>query len=332
MLEDNIEKVLVIGNGFDLKLGYKSKYTDFLSWCSKESGFNIADHLHYENYRFYILSSGNLFEEDEVKHMLWNRIKANISLNDDQWSIKSPNLWVTYFQLVNLMGIKGGNWIDLEELIHETSRFSIDAINNKRPLENNTDFYNFYAILKSELLFDFQIDEWVIEREFMRMKKLISYWIESLDNMELVKSYNITEDFNTFSSRDYSEIISFNYTNSVFRNDNVHYIHGHIDFRENIIFGGYDKYSMKTSTGSPFLQNVHNFKLTKKHQLLSYKSLKGVAGNNQPLNMKADEYHFVGLGLGKNDYYYVHTLLQNNPKVKLVFYWYSFVTGDVDCL
>ena len=126
--------ILVIGNGFDLTLGWPSKYTDFLNFIKV---FQIAyNNRDYQDARvpetcIRDLSNriGRCPQEDEKKKLenlkpFWDRFRkafesreANQVFRDFHFCIYK-NRWIKYFEYrYDKQLIAGENWIDLEKEI-----------------------------------------------------------------------------------------------------------------------------------------------------------------------------------------------------------------------
>lgn len=128
--------ILVIGNGFDLALGWPSKYTDFLNFIKVfQMAYNNRDYQDARVTEDCIRDLNNRIArypmEDEKKKLedlkhFWDRFskafgdkKINQIFGDFYFCILE-NRWIRYFQEIydnNL--IAGENWIDLENEIKE---------------------------------------------------------------------------------------------------------------------------------------------------------------------------------------------------------------------
>jgi hypothetical protein len=185
--------ILVIGNGFDLAHGLKTKYTDFLDWVSKrDTEYEICEDTDGRKKFF----SAGLTEEqqrriDDLKLNLDIPDHLKISVPDylqkiptgeflnteyqiQSWECINDNFWINYFLNCDMHGAE--NWIDFEsEISRVISEISFSVYNR---LDGNLlTSYNYSGI------------EWEINERFY--KPNIKSELENLFNRLGVKSLNI---------------------------------------------------------------------------------------------------------------------------------------------
>lgn len=148
--------ILVIGNGFDLTLGWPSKYTDFLNFikvfriaynnrdyqdarvpeeCIKDLSNRIDRYLHKDEKKK--LESLKPFWDGFSK--AFESREANQVFRDFHFCIYE-NRWIEYFEYrYDRQLIAGENWIDLEKEIKEAIKV---LENDSIAIVNSESFFN----------------------------------------------------------------------------------------------------------------------------------------------------------------------------------------------
>lgn len=223
-------RYLVLGNGFDLAHGLKTRYTDFLMYVIER------DKALYSNY---VQNNSNV----DIEYIETNNSDEYISEK-----IKN-NIWLNYFVvLYRDKLIRGENWIDFEleisyiiENFDRKAKSKLEYIYELKELNNDDDkkmlyFYNLYGILHASK------DVHNVKKQ--TYQELIKNLSNDLDNLILAFEYylqNEVEDKDVlFYSPDIKAlgeingILNFNYTTTYKRvyqdlsNTLVHYIHGKV--------------------------------------------------------------------------------------------------------
>lgn len=258
---DRREKILIIGNGFDLAHGLPTAYKDFMRFCRvvptillDKKGTSISDAM-----------------ENADIH---SKIKAVIEkeLNDDTGILKNKtipmvqelkgciqeNIWYKYFEKIEGK-MQGDNWIDFESEITKVIEYldrKIDKLETKYKQSdfiNNNDLHaknrKFFVIIFPGRLSRLSGGE-IRERCFNDLEKLIraleiylSVFVEKIDCDKLNIISEIQPDY----------VISFNYTDTYKKvygikekKPEIFYIHGQCDagnpMKENNMVLGIDEY------------------------------------------------------------------------------------------
>ena len=181
--------ILVIGNGFDLALGWPTKYTDFLNFIKV---FRIAyNHNDYKDVRIpedCIRDLNNRIagypikdEKEKLEKLkpFWDRFsnafkseEANQVFRDFHFCIYK-NRWIEYFEYrYDEQLIAGENWIDLEKEIKDAIKVlendSIAIVNRKSFI---IDTYEVNNKIK-ELIEKIQSEKRKIENIICRQKRM----------------------------------------------------------------------------------------------------------------------------------------------------------------
>lgn len=194
----NKTTVLVIGNGFDIAHKLKTKYTDFLKFCS-------------------------------IAASLKNSYDNNIPLLilDSVVEIKNENIWIKYFKKIldkNLQ--KGDNWIDFEEEISSIIEMLDKSSQNlskkfsdlSEEMEENTDDNEKCNIFANCLVPDLKQSTMRKLRERLvqdldKLAEVLGYYLASewVDNEKAPAKLSVIESINP------DIVVSFNYTHTFTR-------------------------------------------------------------------------------------------------------------------
>ncbi|MBK8495852.1 MAG: hypothetical protein IPL50_13180 [Chitinophagaceae bacterium] len=106
----NLNKLIIIGNGFDLAHGLKTSYKDFLNWYMSKAYHEFCSKYHYSDFLIEITNkyaSGSSVFEEKAKTFeeVINLIKSNYNYTINYKSI--------FFQRI-LDLFNENNWVDIE--------------------------------------------------------------------------------------------------------------------------------------------------------------------------------------------------------------------------
>ena len=276
MDENKPRKIFIIGNGFDLNLGYPTRFKDFVDFCINwESFYNQKDDIKYVN----SLSETNIdefklaYDNDNEQINKWNRmsdLKITIDRDNENElnvldSIIHNNGFIKYLK-ENIENIRYDRWADFENYLLELCEMSdehekrIIAFAEKHAIPyNHTPVHfkynkNFYAFLKYIFIensaFSCNVtDAMDLFETNVKVDKIkyIKKMQEELKNF--TKAFNIylklfvmkmgLMKINGESNYEDSFVIDFNYTNyaeTIFNKSIINYIHGY-QSDNNIIIG-----------------------------------------------------------------------------------------------
>ena len=276
--------ILVTGNGFDLSLGLKTKYEDYLkfaryfslSWIGSEKEiipsklqYNIESNMkkifaNNANIRdMYLLSEGI----DDFLQTL-NVIKGSpqqSTIITDFYSCIRSNGWFVYFwELFENNRILGKNWIDLEEEIKNVIE-KITEISGNSDENGTLSYYINDKIMKSSS--DLCISHELASRlkdDFQRFVLAFDIYLSIfVDAPEWVKTFNaskvliIKEQLPKIDN-----VMTFNYMNNydvLFSQsrpmDNICYVHGQLHYKKHLneVYGQNDSYIEKYKNNLPLV-------------------------------------------------------------------------------
>lgn len=215
-MAENVKTLLVIGNGFDLAHGLKTKYTDFLDFVTDkifrgQSGFIPKD---------YKIGYFVKFENDLSK--------SRLSLDDLKQCIYSVgNIWIGHFNQLKIANdFIGKNWIDFEteienvikkiekRILNEMSRDEWKSSNLERIMGGyfsssaESIMQEFVPRLKFDLkILTLLLEQYLIEEE-KNLKATYKPFFKNL-KPDAVISYNYTHTFQKLYDTDKKIPVNF---------------------------------------------------------------------------------------------------------------------------
>ena len=260
------DTILILGNGFDLSMGRKTSYSDFIEFANNLF-LEKVDHLQS------FLNSNNIDIEKYKDNYYLRFINENRSTLGENWCnleimISQLAEAIDYFKLnADILYRKDENSL---RVIH------VDFLQGSMVSQENFASKFFVAKIFYEL---FNILEWnKLERKvaLSKLNEKFIYHLELLtDLLEIYLSYRDYLDFeinkiapvetalDAINNISESSVISFNYTHTPYELfkipiENTHYIHGEIDLNRNksavntMVFGIEDKENNVNSDLIPY--------------------------------------------------------------------------------
>lgn len=263
-------RLFLIGNGFDISLGLKTKYTDFLLWLLKKevikavnSGITKApfpkykgsyDAIRESNYelRIYGFSENELFDVLVTKNYdlsrinfeeINNLVSLHEILNRYEINIKIPP---TNLLMSQIFDVSKENWVDIENIYFELLKkfINVDKINKlekkktppyKELIDNINEELTYLSSFLKEYLITLEIK--ISKKDSLRYFKHFNQILKDEDFMKVERNQVKVKNGDNY-------FLNFNYTDSVSEVlkhfENYHYIqnfiHGNLKDEE-IIFG-----------------------------------------------------------------------------------------------
>ena len=260
------DTILILGNGFDLSMGRKTSYSDFVEFANN---LFLAKVDHLQSF----LNSNNIDIEKYKDNYYLRFINENRSTLGENWCnleimISQLAEAIDYFKLnADILYRKDENSL---RVIH------VDFLQGSMVSQENFVSKFFVAKIFYEL---FNILEWnKLERKvaLSKLNEKFIYHLELLtDLLEIYLSYRDYLDFeinkiapvetalDAINNISESSVISFNYTHTPYELfkipiENTHYIHGEIDLNRNksavntMVFGIEDKENNVNSDLIPY--------------------------------------------------------------------------------
>lgn len=334
---ERIKQLLIIGNGFDLACGLKSKYTDFF--------YSISEKEYGNNFWYYVF---NKLRDSDLKHsnnwvdielQILNQLKNLEFLYKDNFIQKIDKHYDTLTFINNSIERLQDN-TNIDSLDPESLEITYRGISTTKN-ENSTipksidlaqDFVlehlhtvekDFCAFLSNQINeeinkdYEQTISKIDIDNYFSRSIKLLNHMLKSYYKIDQ------TSEVTTFSDKTtnpiamfhiLNDILSFNYTLPV-QSYNWCSIHGSLG-AENIIFGiNYD--NLISHFTNPPIQFSKSYRILE-NSLLS----------NIRLSKDIQNILFYGHGLGEADYPYFQSIFDSldlyHGKTRLIFFWDAY--------
>lgn len=337
---NTVNKLILVGNGFDLALGLKTNYTDFLFWYLKtileESFISNTVNYHPENYsskhHFYedklitIFSKVN-YIKSELKTLL-NRFNSLDDIldylkNRDQFRIEPKS---TLFKKI----YEGcaNSWVDIESIYYELLKGCIGK-NNNEILELNSDF-NFLKIKLEEYLTSIKFDETHFES---KKNEFIFQFFDGITNEEIFDTHK--DDFISMGN---TYFLNFNYTDALSTLVNnfgiknrieyeINHIHGKLKSESHPIIFGYgdemdlDYKKIEELKDNRYFENIKSFKYMKNN---NYRALmRFLASGNYQVCV-------YGHSCGLSDRVMLNEIFEHENCKSIKIYFYEKEVGDND--
>lgn len=248
------DTILILGNGFDLAMGRKTSYSDFVEFANK---LFVEKDAHLQSF----LDSNNIDIEKYKDNLYLRFINENRSSLGENWS----NLEIMISQLAEAIDFFR---LNPDKIYHKSNDEQSDAFGqfyNMMIKEDNSTSKIFIGTIFSEL---YEELNWKMLERGLAISELNNEFIRHLDLLtELLEIYLSYRDYIDFEVApiipsvtvldaidEISEasVISFNYThtpNKLYNIpfDKIHFIHGEIDLKRRkhnintMVFGIEDK-------------------------------------------------------------------------------------------
>lgn len=259
------DTILILGNGFDIAMDRKTKYTDFIEF--EKQLFSNPDEELLE-----FLKAKNISIEKYKDNLYLKFINENKDTLGDNWS----NLEIMISQLADAIMYFKENNILYNENMNEPNKRHSEGLKEKLLKDNNAYAKIFVVDNFSKLFYE---KNWRLLQREVALEKLNNEFINQLDLLiELLEIYLSYLDYIDFdvqkiearptaldaiSDLSNSSVLNFNYTNTsgyLFgtSEEKTHFIHGRIDLDRTfnrintMVFGIEDKENNVNSDLIPY--------------------------------------------------------------------------------
>jgi hypothetical protein len=322
-------KLILIGNGFDLAMGLKTSYNDFLFWYLKkllrtsslselqQSYFKEGTKYHFYKNELVEISCTRKYNNSLVEFV--EKKKDYIDLvecwnKEDHFTI---NYKSDFFRTIIQSSIT--NWVDIEAIYYKILTDNLGRIETVRKL--NDDF----NIIKIEL------EEYLNTLDYSHIKTdknnllFTEQFFKGIANEEIIE---VKQDDRI--SQDNSYFLNFNYTDSLdilldnFKDDyvikyQINHIHGKLfSNEEKMIFGFGDEMDENYKKIEELNDNIHfeNIKSFKYFQSANYRNLMRFLNSNEY------QVFVYGHSCGLSDRVMLNEIFENkNCKSIRIFYY-----------
>lgn len=291
-----MNRIVIIGNGFDLAHKLETSYNDFIKYAIKES-INHNDEIREE-----LVDVGYLMRDEQTYTFIMK------NFNHLNSGANKPTSGKLYFKNKFFRSLLAkyftSNWIDIESYYFKYLGIILNGSNDIEKLN----------------------------REFELIKKHLKIFL----SLQQENDKNIIDDFiKKFSEGKPKELLflNFNYTNtlekylpkvSAFIESKIVYIHGKLNSKENpIIFGyGDDTATLYNSLISKDNAYLRNLKRQQYNLAASYDALKKFLNKTSE-----NEVYIIGHSLGLSDKTLLKEILEHKHVNKIKLFYFKDIEG-----
>lgn len=325
-----INRIILVGNGFDLAHGLKTKYEDFINWYFAKLKYDLVYYKYskYENYlctlelnvRYHGISSWQNFLYADRMAIFNMSVDAFLEYLD--YISKNANATVTYSPLLARIceSISSKGWVDIEADYYELLK---KVSNNPDDLDLNVDQLqkDLQSIQGQLAIYLCEVQSNANLSQNLKLKDLILEQI-TFDDIAILSRERLLSDIGVFEHILPNEllILDFNYTNttSKYHKDVIH-IHGSLEDPKTMIFG----YGDELDENYKKLSNLND-----NHYLKNIKSIRYLeSGNYRDLlrfiNAAPYQIYIMGHSCGNSDRTLLNTLFEHENCVSIKPFYYQ---------
>jgi len=322
-----MNRVILIGNGFDLAHGLKTSYTDFIDdfWEKKLNSF--IEMLRVSNFGVMLRNSkisrtaeGNyIYNDDDIKFDFINNYNNNIT--DD--ILKNYSGYEKFFFVITQFGL-----IQNSDSIRFNNNF-LGKITKKEQLQNWVDIEEEYYLALIKCLEDKtqnEIDR--LNKDFSTIQKYLEKYLRKQSASRIIKSPEIdkkiywTPSHKKYILKDFL-YLNFNYTSTeklyVTPENKIIHIHGELNKPKNPIIFGYgdeidNKYKLiEEKNDNKYLENIKSIKYSLTRNYREFLKF---------INSDSYQVYIMGHSCGISDRTLLNTLFEHdNCSLIKIFYY-----------
>ena len=330
-----MNRIVLIGNGFDLAHGLKTSYSDFIAWyftqCGnsllRETGREFSDglcsfkmHDGVEPANWALAFQGWHFKR-ENPFIPWNGIKAFLAAYEDhdfcKVSFLSPLLKKVWEQTISL------GWVDIEK--EYFSLLKEERLTMKGEIErpDYKELNGKLDILRNKLI-EYLISE--SEKECPVIDKIKNIIYRPTQGREVSVSFKKSLNRKTIEdiAPHRTMLLNFNYTKTPEQylipssNVEVNYIHGTLDNPESVIFG----YGDELDTSFKKLQDMDDNECMRHIKSIRYLETDNYRRMLEFIETTAFQIVILGHSCGNSDRTLLNTLFEHRNCVSIKPYYY----------
>ena len=319
-----MNRIILVGNGFDLAHGLKTKYEDFINWYFEQLKKELSDcfspTFKTPLCKLVIDTKYNEYEHwGNFMYIHQYRIRDLKNLKLLEYIQGCSHIFVHKFDLLKrlIMSINSKGWVDIESDYYELLKDCLEA-NNPAVIDLQNQLGYIQKKLTEYLLCVQQSSDVQINT---RIGEIINEPIFARDISQYAKKYIIkSDDDDRMYPLNESLILDFNYTNttSKYHRDVIH-IHGSLADPKTMIFG----YGDELDENYKKLSNLND-----NHYLKNIKSIRYLeSGNYRDLlrfiNAAPYQIYIMGHSCGNSDRTLLNTLFEHENCVSIKPFYYQ---------
>ena len=313
-----MNKLVIIGNGFDLAHGLKTSYKDFILWEINEAFKQKSRHL--ENALFVIESPYFDLEMANSVPFQFKTISEYFDFLDKHAHQKVEPIY-TYPFIKSIFEFSKENWVDIErEYFIKLVDINFLPIGEKLRLERVSELNNSIDLIKTEFekyLLGISSDNYFVDE----IDELLESDIILNSQYEIhVLNFNYTDTIETYISRSLIENKAV---------DSINYIHGKLADKNNpIIFG----YGDETDKNYEKIEELYENKYLKHMKSFAYLQTPNYKNLFEFLDKKDEpfEVHIMGHSCGLSDRLLFTHILEHPNLHSVKIYYYEREDGTND--
>lgn len=318
-----MNRIVLIGNGFDIAHGLKTSYADFINWYWEQWGnrllssstrvesdefcsFFLRD---YSGYTRWYLIRDHYFQKNAMSSTEFIQyVKKDKNLCDFKY--KSP-----FFEQIN-KNIETKGWVDIENEYYKVLINTKNFGNQFQSLNNQLDF------LRDKLVKYLSVEEEKEKKLLDEIKEKIYSPVErreiAVESKPTLKKYPCRNIL----------LLNFNYTNTpeMYLSDNsmVNYIHGKLDDSQSVIFG----YGDELDENYKQLKEQHDIECMRHVKSIRYLEHDNYRRMHEFIESEPFQICIMGLSCGNSDRTLLNTLFHHHNCVSIKPYYYKRPDGS----
>mgnify|MGYP003288598072 CR=1 FL=1 len=323
---NTMNRIILVGNGFDLAHGLKTKYEDFINWYFEQLKKTLA-YCNYTNsedglckLHVDVAKIGAISWRDFLRPHIHNIFKMSVDefLNYIDYHRKQGNIKVEFSSLLKriskAISIKG--WVDIEADYYELLKDCPDLNENVV-----ADLQQSLKYLQGKLAeYLLCVQDSATDNINVAISEIINEPILGRDISQYALKHIINSEEDRIYPLEESLILDFNYTHTTdLYHNNVIHIHGKLDSPKSIIFGygdDLDEYYKKLSN------------LNDNRYLTNIKSIRYLESGNYRdmlrfINAAPYQIYIMGHSCGNSDRTLLNTLFEHENCVSIKPFYYQ---------
>ena len=336
-----MNRIVLIGNGFDLAHGLKTSYADFINWywrnrgnsLLKEHTNNLSDELcsftlketpYYSTWHQLWASNYNPLKPCNGNDVV-NLVKENKTLCDFKYRS-------SFFEQIN-KSIETNSWVDIENHYYNLLKQIVSFHNDAKKINDNLDFIK-EKLIEYLLSEQDKISEKLINNKLRN--KITDFFkpsdisVEGMRDMDIRRQCIQSKSDNTKADIHQILLLNFNYTNLAdlylpsTKNNMTLHIHGELSKPKSVIFGYGDELDEDYKTISEKKENEYLRNIKSIHYLESDQYRKVL----EFIEYEPFQIYIMGHSCGNSDRTLLNTLFEHRNCVSIKPYYYLKDNGE----
>ena len=328
-----MNKLIIIGNGFDLAHKLKTSYSDFIDWYFEEIGSEIlkceSDEYNCAQFKCKLNWVINPLLPRTIKEYL--ATKSDFDKNKIFQHIKTNRDFTISFKSALFQNIFDGatstRWVDIENeyyklLLCETNKnnSSVDKLNNDFKLIQDKLVEYLKIVEKNNLQPSEEIKE-KIKQQILK-REIRPDWNRGILNMR-TDTRTLSEEIEVRNVM----LLNFNYTNTAenyVSSEYINYIHGKLDKPDSIIFG----YGDELDENYVKLEKYHDNKCLDNIKSIRYSETTNYRRMLEFIESDVFQVCIMGHSCGNSDRTLLNTIFEHKNCVSIKPYYYIKEDGN----